>query len=187
MSDFIALHAINAPNSYARAYNPGDGIDAPVVEAWGLIVGDDVEPADGYRHPRPAEDSNDRASWEAYVVGKGTTLDDARAASLDGLRGMYEPDPAPEPPAHDLPANASPEGVDGTGVQNPTPVDDTNIPGPDEPAAEPADVSTPDRPAESARKTDWVEYVIAAGGDETWAHADDTTKADLIAWKPDGE
>ena len=181
MSDFIALHAINAPNSYARAYNKGDGILADVVTAWGLIVGEDVEPADGYQHPRPAEDSNDRAAWEAYVIGQGTSLEDARAESLDGLRGLYDPPPPPEPPAHDLPASVAPEGVDGTGL-NATPITGDTYPSPaSDPANTPA-ADGPDRPAESAKKAEWVTYVIAAGAPEEWARDDDTTKADLIAW-----
>ena len=187
MTDFIALHAINAPNSYARAYNTGDLIIADVVTAWGLSVGDDVEPAEGYKPPRPDEGSNDRAAWEAYVVGQGTTLDDARAASLTDLRGMYDAPPPPEPPAHDLPANASPEGVDGTGL-NATPVTADTYPSPaNDPAVDISEGEVPDgpeRPAESARKAEWVDYVVAAGGDPDWARDDSTTKAELIDWKP---
>lgn len=180
--EYVAQHRINAPGTYAAAYMRGDGVSAQVVADWGLAVPDDVQPADGYRPPRPAEDSTDRASWEAYVVGQGSTLDDARAASLDELRAMHDPDPEPEPPAHDLPAGASPEGVDGTGVQNPTPVDNVPSPVHDPQNAPPREI--PDRPAESARKPEWVEWAIAAGADPAWANSDDTTKADLIAWQP---
>jgi hypothetical protein len=188
MTDFVALHAINAPNTYARAYNQGDPVHADVVTAWELVIGDDPDTADvrvgdGYAHPRPEEDSGDRTAWEAYVVGKGTDPTEARAASLDDLRGMYEPDPEPDPPAHDLPAAVAPEGVDGTGVQNPTPVAD-NVPAPVEGTP---DGDDRDRPAESARKSEWVAYVVDSGGDRAWANADDTTKADLIEWKPDGQ
>jgi hypothetical protein len=175
MSDYIARQPINAPNSYARAYNPGDPVTAQVVAEWGLAVGTQVEPDGDYTAPRPAEDSDDRAAWETYVVGKGTSLADARAASLDDLRGLYEPDPQPEPPAHDLPANAAAEGVDGTGWQNATPVGPDNIPGPD---------NTTARPAESAKKDVWVTWVVEQGADRGWAHDPETTKADLIAWAP---
>lgn len=172
MSDFIALHRINMPGSYAGAYNTGDPVSAVVVTEWDLQVGVDVDPADDYKPARPAEDSNDRALWESYVVGKGTDLDEARAASLDELRGMYEPDPEPDPPAHDLPASVAPEGVDGTGVQHPTPVGD-NVPSPQE-----AD----DRPALNARKADWVDYVVAHGADPD--RAEMATKDQLTAWEP---
>jgi hypothetical protein len=180
MTDFIAKHVINAPNSYARAYNPGDPVSAQVVTDWALQAGIDVEPADDYVAPRPTEDSTDRAAWESYVTGQGTSLEDARDASLAELRGMYEP-PVVEPPAHDLPANAASEGVAGTGWQNPTPV---TVPSPvhdpsNAPAPEP-----PERPADSALKADWVDYAVAAGADYEWAHAKDTTKDDLIAWEP---
>lgn len=179
MSDFTALRAINAPNSYARAYNPGDPVVQQVVTDWHLVVGEDVEPTGG-AHARPAEDSDDRTAWEAYVVGMGTNVAAARAASLDELRGMYDPPPPPEPAAHDLPANAAPEGVDGAGWQNPTPVSPDNVPSP---APDAPDENLPERPAESARKAEWVEWAVASGADEEWARSDDTTKADLIAWK----
>lgn len=38
------------------------------------------------------------------------------------------------------------------------------------------------RPADSAKKADWISYVVANGGDEEWANAGDTTKADLQGW-----
>lgn len=183
MGDYVAQHRLNMPGSYAMGYGPGDPVSAQVVADWGLNVPDDVVPADGYVAPRPADDSDDRAAWEAYVISKGAKPENARAASLDDLRGMYEPDPEPERPAHDLPAPVAPEGVDGAGVQNATPVDRDNLPAvPDD-----SDVAeATDRPATSARKADWVEYVVASGGDEQWARNPDTTKDDLIAWKPDG-
>lgn len=176
MAEFVALHTINAPGSYARAYNTGDPVTAQVVADWELVVGADVKPADGYVPPWPADDA-DRATWEAYVVARGTSTGDAQAASLDELRGMYPPPPPPEPPAHDLPASVSAEGVDGTGVQHPTPVTADNTPGP---ASEPAD--GPERPAQSARKAEWIEYVVALGADREWA--DMATKDDLIMWEP---
>lgn len=188
MTDFIAQHRINVPGSYAAGYFHGDPITEQVVRDWGLAVPDDVLPADGGTVTRPADDNGDRNAWEAYVVSKGTGVDEAKAASLDDLRGMYEPDPKPEPPAHDLPGNASAEGVDGTGVQNPTPITDETVPSP---AADPEntpEADSPERPAESARKSEWVLYVSnhpqATGEDQAWAGDDDTTKADLIAWKP---
>jgi hypothetical protein len=145
MTDFVALHRINAPGTYAGAYGPGDPVTEQVVADWELTVGVDVEAADGYAPTRPAEDSTDRAAWEAYVAGQGTPLDDARAASLDDLKAMHDAPAPPEPPAHDLPANAAPEGVAGTGWQNATPATEENTPSL---AAVPDDA-----PAETTRKT----------------------------------
>ncbi len=189
MTDYIALHRINAPGTYAGAYNPGDQVTAQVVTDWQLVVGQDVEAADDYQAPRPHEAETDRAAWEAYVTGQGTSLDDARAASLADLRAMYEP-PVVEPPAHDLPANASAEGVAGSGWQHATPVTAATVPSPaNDPNNFPAP-ELPERPAESAKKADWVAYVVEAArvrADEAtqeWAQASDTTKDDLIAWQP---
>lgn len=42
----------------------------------------------------------------------------------------------------------------------------------------------PERPADSAKKADWVAYVKGRGADEAWADSADTTKADLIGWEP---
>lgn len=175
MGDYVALTQISAPNSYVYAYSPGDLVTEQVVTDWGLVRGEQVEPVDGYKPPRPAEDSTDRAAWEGYVTGQGTTLDDARAASLAELRDMY-PAPEPEP----TPAWQVNDGMSGA-----TPVNATNVPVPttvnpdDIPAAD-----APERPAASAPKAEWVEYVVAAGGSEEWARNSDTTKADLTAWEP---
>lgn len=46
--------------------------------------------------------------------------------------------------------------------------------------AEPAD----DRPADSAKKSEWVDYAIKRGAEESWARDDSTTKANLQAWTP---
>lgn len=181
MTDYVALQRIPAPGTYVTAYQPGDTLIEQVVRDWGLVIGEHVELAADYQPPRPAEDSTDRASWEAYVVGQGTTLEAARVASLDELRGLYEP-PVVEPPAHDLPANAAAEGVAGTGLQNATPVTSPTVPVEQFEPAQPIE-----RPEESALKQVWVDYVIKSGGDPEWARAKDTTKDDLIGWKPDGK
>jgi hypothetical protein len=174
--EYIAQHQINAPGSYATGYMAGDPVDAQVVTDWGLAVPGDVRPSADYLPPRPAEDSDDRGAWEAYVIGQGMTLEEARAASLEDLREAYDA-PEPEgPPAHDLPANAAAEGVDGVGWQNATPVTAENIPG-----GQPATAAP--RPADSARKDDWVAYVLAAGADPEWANDPATTKDDLKAWQ----
>lgn len=175
MSDYVALTRISPPGSYINAYGPGDLVSEEVVNNWGLVRGEEVTPVDGYQPPRPAEDSTDRAAWEAYVTGQGTELNAARAASLDELRAMYDA-PEPEP----VPAWQVNDGMTGA-----TPVDATSVPVPAEvrdPA--PADEVEVERPATSAPKAEWVDYVIAAGGSEEWARAKDTTKDDLMAWEP---
>ena len=174
MSDYVALTRISPPNSYVNAYGPGDLVTEQVVADWGLVRGEHVEPVDGYKPPRPAENSTDRAAWEAYVTGQGTELDAARAASLAELRGMYDA-PEPEP----TPAWQVNDGMSGA-----TPVDATNVPTPATVNDDPADTPAVERPAASASKAEWVEYVVAAGGSEEWARNSDTTKADLTAWEP---
>lgn len=178
MSDFIARQRIPANGGYVTAYQPGDLVTAQVVTDWDLTIGEQVTPSDGYTAPRPADDDQNRTAWEAYVTGQGTTIDDARAASLDDLRGMYDA-PKTEPGAHDLPATVAPEGVDGTGVRP-----DPAIPPADDQGNTTPAGTGPERPAASAKKADWVEYAVAAGADADWARADDTTKADLESWKP---
>ncbi len=171
MPDFIAQKRIARPGTYVAGYQAGDPVPAQVVKDWELVVGDDgdVQIADDYQAPRPVEDSNDRASWEAYVVGQGTTLEDARAASLPELRGMYPAPPAPETPAWQV--------NDATGGA--TPVTAAVVP---TPSAAP-EVSV-ERPADNALKAEWVEYVVQAGGNSDWARDPSTKKDDLMAWEP---
>jgi hypothetical protein len=42
-----------------------------------------------------------------------------------------------------------------------------------------------ERPADSAKKADWVTYVVKLGADKAWANDDTTTRADLQAWHAD--
>jgi hypothetical protein len=179
MTDYRAKVRISPPNSYVNAYGPGDLVTEEVVANWGLVRGEDVEPVDDYKPPRPAETSTDRAAWEAFVTGQGTTLEDARAASLAELRDMYdapEPEPTPAWQVNDgMTANATPVSSDNV----PTPAA-THTDGPGTGDTQPS----PERPPTSAAKADWVDYVIGAGGNEEWARAKDTTKDDLMAWEP---
>lgn len=169
MSDYIASRRINAPGQYVTAYQPGDGVSADVVSAWELSVPDDVQPAEGYQAPRPAETSTDRAAWEAYVTGQGTDLTEARLASLDALRGLYAA-PEPEP----TPAWQVNDGVAPVPAVQP----------PADPQPDPAQV-VPERPAASAPKADWVVWAVDAGADRQWASDDATTKANLMAYGQD--
>lgn len=169
MTEYEALQKIQAPGTLVIAYQPGDPVLADVVTEWGLTE-DQVKPVEGYTPPRPDEESGDRALWEAYVVGQGTNLDDARAASLDELKAMYEAPPEPEIPAWEInDARETQERVEAA-ASSATPVD----------AGAPAVV---DRPADSANKADWIVYVISHGGDSEWANASSTTKGDLQAWQ----
>lgn len=168
--DYIAQKRIGAPGTMVAAYQAGDEVTADVVEAWGLSVPDQVKPVDGYEAPRPAEESTDRAAWEAYVMGQGTLLEDARAASLGELRGLYDP---PERPAHEVA-----DAAVAAGQVQPIP--------PDEPAPAPRPEPLP-RPNAGALKSAWVEYVESAGADPGWASADTTTKDDLMGWEPSAD
>lgn len=100
MGEFVALRNIAAPGTLTLGYTPGHDVPARVVSEWNLVVGEDVEEGDGGSGddedaPRPADDDHNRASWEAYVRGQGTSAVTAREASLDELKGMYPP---PEKP-----------------------------------------------------------------------------------------
>lgn len=160
MSDYIALTYLQAPDSLVFGYAPGDYVAAEVVQDWGL-TDEQVEPAPGYQPARPADDNDDRDGWELYVMGQGTSEEDAKAASLDDLKAMYEAPPAPEPPAWQLNDQQATEA---------------------ETATEAAELSGA-RPTDSAAKADWIAYVVGQGADETWANASSTTKDDLRNWQ----
>lgn len=171
MGDYVALQKIQAPGTLVMAYNVGDPVLADVVSDWGLTE-DQVEMVDGYEAPRPDEGSDDRAQWEAYVVGQGTALDEARAASLDELKAMYEAPPEPETPAWQInDARETQERVEAAA----SPATPAGSGGTAEPVS--------DRPADSANKADWITYVVEHGGDSDWANSGSTTKSDLQAWK----
>lgn len=176
MSDYTALVPIQAPGTLVMAYQPGDPVEAAVVQEWGLSE-EQVQMSDDYQAPRPEEDSDNRALWEAYVVGQGTDLEAARAASLPELKEMYEAPPEPETPAWQINdareaqmraeaagSSATPAGSGGSA----TPVEDGE------------EVA---RPAESANKAEWVAYVLELGADPEWANASSTTKDDLKNWQ----
>jgi hypothetical protein len=154
-AEFVALRAFGPPGSMVNGYQRGDRVAADVVERWGLVVGEEghVMPLRSDASPRPADDDEDRAAWEAYALAQGWSDGDAKAASLDDLRAI----PEPEPDEHGNPAPAE---------QLPDPT------------------AAPVRPDDGAVKADWVSYVVRSGGDEEWATAKATTKADLQAWAP---
>ncbi len=106
-----ALGTINAPGTLVAGYRRGDPIEPAVVEAWGLVEGEDfaadapeqVAPGEAPVPARPADDT-DRGAWVAYVVSRGTSQDDADNMPLDELMGLY---PEDEQAATDEPARPS--------------------------------------------------------------------------------
>lgn len=94
MGDYVALLPIQAPGTLVMAYGPGDPVTAQVVNDWGL-TDEQVKPAEDFTAARPTADTNERPPWEAYVIGQGTSVEDAHKASLDELKAMYDPPPPP--------------------------------------------------------------------------------------------
>lgn len=97
--DYIAQRAIRAPGTMVYGFQRGQDVPASTVENWDLVIGEDgdVLPVNTGVVARPAVDSDDRAAWEGYVIGQGTSTADARAMSLDDLRAAYDPADAEEP------------------------------------------------------------------------------------------
>jgi hypothetical protein len=106
--EYIAQRGIKAPGTMVWAYQRGDGVPTGAVENWELAVGEDgdVLPVNTGVVARP-EDDADRTAWEAYVIGQGTSTDEARAMSLDDLRGTYDPDD--DQPVRSLTDSGSPQ------------------------------------------------------------------------------
>lgn len=88
---YVALTPLRAPGTMVFGFQPGDGVPQDTVENWELVIGVDVMPRDTGVVARPDRDSDDRAAWEAYAIGQGTPVQDARAASLTQLRKTPEP------------------------------------------------------------------------------------------------
>lgn len=108
--EYKALVPLRAPGTMVFGFQPGDGVPAATVEAWELTVGSDVMPRDTGVVARPEKD-DERPAWEAYAIGQGLPVDEARAASLADLRKTPDPDPevAPEPLADPNAAPVRPE------------------------------------------------------------------------------
>lgn len=173
MGDYEALQRIQAPGTLVTAYMPGDPISADVVNEWGLND-EQVSKYDSYEPPRPEEDSDDRNGWELYVVGQGTSKEDAKAASLDELRNMYDPPPPEETPAWQINDARETQMRVEAAASSATPAGATVPPAGEQPS---------DRPATSATKAEWVKFVEAHGADKEWAEASSTTKDDLQNWQ----
>jgi hypothetical protein len=85
---YVALGTIRRPGTMVNGYQRGDGVPSEVVDAWELVVGEQVMPFDTGVVGRPTEDGT-RADWQAYAIGQGMSPEDAAAASLDDLIAAY--------------------------------------------------------------------------------------------------
>lgn len=125
MTEYVALRGLQAPGTSVFGYQRGDLVGESVVEAWGLVLGDDVaegtevpEPAPAIPATRPGA-ADTRATWEAWAVANGMTPEDAENASQDDLES-YEPvqqggrpqRPADSAPKADWVAYAIAQGAD---------------------------------------------------------------------------
>jgi hypothetical protein len=90
---YVALGTIQRPGTMVNGYQRGDGVSQEVVDAWELVVGEQVVPFDTGVIARPTEDGT-RADWQAYAIGRGMDPADAQAASLDDLVAAYPDDDA---------------------------------------------------------------------------------------------
>jgi hypothetical protein len=155
MNDFTALRGILAPGTSVYGYHRGDPVTAQVVESWDLVAGEANDPdADVVAGDLPEETPADRV---VPRPDEGATRADWEAYAI--ANGM-SPEDATVASQEDLEAvTASDEVGEEQGKQ-------------------------PERPVDSAKKSEWQAYAKRLGADETWAYADTTTKADLQAYEP---
>jgi hypothetical protein len=163
-AEYRATAVIHSPTG-VRAYNPGDDVDASVVENWGLVVGQQVLPANVNVIPRPAGNAK-RAEWEAYWLGQGIGQEEIDGMTRDQMAAR-EPvfevaEPVDQPDGVQLVAN--PEG--DTVAEQAT-----------------AQTNVPEPPGSDAKKADWVAYAVARGMNEQTAQ--DSTIAQLQAFDYD--
>lgn len=155
---YRAADVIHSPTG-VRAYNPGDDVDASVVENWGLVVGRQVLPANVNVIPRPAGNAK-RAEWEAYWLGQGldqAEIDDMTRDQMADRKPEFEVvDPSARVDGVQIVANPQGDVVAEQATEQ------TNVPEP---------------PGSDAKKADWVAYAMARGMDEQTAH--DSTIAQL--------
>lgn len=99
-NDFTALKSIPAPGTAVFGYRRGDGVAADVVQAWALVVGDDVCEGDLTEDTavpvlaRPGPEAN-RAAWESWAIANGMTPEEAAEAGQDDLEAAGAKDSAP--------------------------------------------------------------------------------------------
>lgn len=155
-NEYTALDSIQAPGTTVFGYRRGDAVGADVVENWGLVVG---EPGNA----------------EAQVC-EGDLPDDAAVEPVAAR-------PGPEATHADWQAWAVANGMSEADAENATIEDLQAVE--QQPAAADTAVTDAERPADSAKKAEWVAYAEKRGADPAWAEADSTTKADLQAWQPE--
>lgn len=160
--DYIAKTVLYNPGTGQRAYNPGDGMHASVVENLGYQIGTDVVAARADMIPRPAGNAK-RAEWERYWLAQGFGQDDVDAMTRDEMAHREPPAEGSfaVPPA-DLTAQvaASNPQTDAVAAQ-----------------ANPRNTAELEAPGSDGRKADWVTYAISRGMDEKTAN--DSTIAQL--------
>jgi hypothetical protein len=156
----FALRTIMIPGTLTAGYQRGHEIPQAVVDTWDhLIEGEDY-----------ADEVPD-AQGPAAVARPKDDTDRGAWVQYVVSRGT-DPTDASQMQLDELMALYSEQQQDAS------PVDDsqrgTGI------------TRNIERPAASAKKTEWVDYVLSNGADESWARSDDTTKADLQEWDPAG-
>lgn len=107
-ADYLALHDIKIPDSYAYRYRAGDELTELARVHLGLVVGVDVEPLRTDAMARPADDA-DRATWQDYAVVRGVPY--TEAVNLDRKELMARLETA-EDPADPANAGAQPAEAD---------------------------------------------------------------------------
>lgn len=104
---YRAVRAIKSPGMLYNAYVEGDGVSQSAVDNWHLVIGEDVVPVRTDVIARPDSDAP-REAWEAFAIGQGMTVGEARESSLKDLRTIPAPDPETAPEALPVPG-AAPE------------------------------------------------------------------------------
>ncbi|WP_328344797.1 hypothetical protein [Micromonospora sp. NBC_00421] len=145
-AEYIAQQPIQVNG--VRAYNPGDDVPASAVSNLGLVVGEHVLPVHAGVIERPAGNAR-RADWEAYWLGQGMPREDIDGMTRDELAGR-----PPEVLGGDPDLNAAVHVV-------PDPLPDVVAVQAAEQTAEP--VEPVERPAQNARKPEWVAYAVWRG------------------------
>lgn len=75
-AQYMALHDIQVPGSYAFAARTGDDVTEMQRVNLKLVVGVDVRPLTPEAMPRPADDA-DRGEWQNYAVVRGVPYEEA--------------------------------------------------------------------------------------------------------------
>lgn len=155
---YTALGNLAAPGTLVYGYRRGDEVPDSVVENWGLTIGENGDVIDG---PLDAVDT---------PVGGAPVR-----PGVEDNRSTWE--------AWGIANGMTPEEADAASQE------DLEAAGPQEhgAVADQTEVDHP-RPADSAKKSEWVLYVNdhpqATAEDQAWAGDDSTTKADLQGWQP---